>query len=115
MKSSNSTPDVFTAIADPTRRAILLRLAREGERNVMQLGESFAMSQPAVSKHLRVLRNAGLVQNRKVGRESLYDIEASRLRDVHDWVSQFEQFWDEKLDALGAYLDKNKKSKTKKA
>ena len=92
-----------------------MRLAREGERNVMQLGESFAMSQPAVSKHLQVLRNAGLVQNRKVGRESLYGIEASRLRDVHDWVSQFEQFWDEKLDALGAYLDRNKKSKTKKA
>ncbi len=62
--------------------------------------------QPAVSKHLRILREAGLVRSRKEGRRRLYEIEADRLRQVFDWVSHFEQYWDEKLDALGDYLDK---------
>lgn len=113
MKSSGQGTDVFTAIADPTRRALLLRLAREGERNVTQLMEPFAMTQPAVSKHLKILREAGLVRSRKFGREQLYEIEASRLREVHGWVSQFEKYWADKLDALAQYLDGTKKSKRK--
>ena len=102
--------DVYGAIADPTRRALLLRLADEGERNVTELLKPFSISQPAVSKHLRILREAGLVRSRKEGRLRLYEIEANRLRQVFDWVSHFEQYWDEKLEALGDYLDKHQKT-----
>ena len=98
--------DVYWAIADPTRRALLHRLAEEGARDVSDLLTPFSISQPAVSKHLRILREAGLVRSRKEGRRRLYEIEADKLRQVFDWVSHFEQYWDEKLDALGDYLDK---------
>jgi DNA-binding transcriptional ArsR family regulator len=105
---------VYLAIADPTRRALLLRLATEGERNVSDLLQPFSISQPAVSKHLRILREAKLVRSRKEGRERLYAIEARKLQQVYDWVSHFEQYWDEKLDGLGEYLDKKKRKATKK-
>jgi len=105
---------VYFAIADPTRRALLLRLAKEGERNVSDLLEPFAISQPAVSKHLRILREAKLVRSRKDGRERLYAIEPRTLRQVHDWVSHFEKYWDQKLDALGEYLDRKNRKATKK-
>lgn len=111
MAVSRAEPDVFFAIADQTRRALLLRLAREGEKNVTELLEPFSMSQPAVSKHLRCLRQAGLVRRRTVGRLRVYGIDASRLRQVHDWVAHFEQYWDEKLDDLGDYLDRQKRRK----
>ena len=102
--------DVYGAIADPTRRALLLRLADEGEKHVTELLQPFSISQPAVSKHLRILREAGLVRSRKEGRLRLYEIEANRLRQVFDWVSHFEKYWDERLDALGDYLDKQQKT-----
>jgi DNA-binding transcriptional ArsR family regulator len=104
--------DVYAAIADPTRRALLLRLAEKGEKNVSELLEPFSISQPALSKHLRILREAGLVLSRKQGRLRLYAIEARKLRDVYDWVAQFERYWDKKLDALGTYLDKRKRNRT---
>lgn len=104
--------EVYAAIADPTRRALLLRLAEEGEKNVSELLEPFSISQPAVSKHLRILRDAGLVRSRKEGRLRLYAIEAQELRQVYDWVAQFGKYWDEKLDRLGRYLDKQKRSRT---
>lgn len=104
--------DVFAAIADPTRRALLLRLAEEGEKNVSELIEPFSISQPAVSKHLRILRGAGLVRSRTEGRLRLYAIEARKLRQVYDWVAQFEKFWDERLDRLGKYLEKQKRNQS---
>jgi DNA-binding transcriptional ArsR family regulator len=104
--------DVYFAISDSTRRGLLLRLAKEGARNVTELVEPFSMSQPAVSKHLRILREAGLVRSRKQGRLRLYEIEGRRLRQVYDWVSLFEKYWDEKLDALGEYLDRKKRNKS---
>jgi DNA-binding transcriptional ArsR family regulator len=104
--------DVFAAIADPTRRALLRRLATDGEKNVSDLLEPFSISQPALSKHLRVLREAGLVLSRKEGRLRLYAIEARELRQVYDWVSEFEKFWDEKLDRLGTYLEKRNRNRT---
>lgn len=104
--------DVFSAIVDPTRRALLLRLAEDGETNVNELLGPFSISQPAVSKHLRILREAGLVSSRKEGRLRIYQIEASRLRQVFDWVAHFERYWDEKLDALGNYLNKQKRDGT---
>jgi DNA-binding transcriptional ArsR family regulator len=106
MGSMPAKADVFFAISDATRRALLLRLAREGERNVSQLLEPLSISQPAVSKHLRCLREAGLVRWRTVGRTRLYEIEARRLRQVYDWVARFERYWDEKLEGLGDYLDR---------
>ena len=104
--------DVYSAIGDPTRRALLLRLAAEGERNVSELLEPLSISQPAVSKHLRILREAGLVTSRKRGRLRLYALDARRLRQVHEWVSHFEKYWDQKLDALGEYLDQRSNQKS---
>ena len=80
-----SAVDVYTAIADPTRRGLLDLLA-EGERPVKRLAEPFAMTRPAVSQHLRVLREAGLVTERRVGRERRYRLRAAPLREVDEWV-----------------------------
>lgn len=110
MGSALQEAHVYSAIADPTRRALLLRLAKDGETNVTKLLKPFSISQPAVSKHLRILREAGLVRSRKEGRLRLYEVEANRLRQVFDWVSHFEQYWDDKLDALGNYFDKHDKT-----
>ncbi len=102
----SGAPDnsVFHAIADPTRRA-LLDLLGEGERSVKGLAAPFAMTRPAVSQHLRVLRRAGLVTERKVGRERHYRLRAAPLREVRDWVGQYERFWRDRLGALSEYLD----------
>jgi DNA-binding transcriptional ArsR family regulator len=98
--------DVFQLISDPTRRRILHLLA-DGEKAVMQLVACFDMSQPSVSEHLRVLRDGGLVTVRKEGRRRLYRLQATRLREVAEWVAAYERFWDDKLLSLGRYLDTN--------
>ncbi|HJL18560.1 MAG TPA: metalloregulator ArsR/SmtB family transcription factor [Sandaracinaceae bacterium LLY-WYZ-13_1] len=98
---------VFRAIGDPTRRAILDALV-EGERSVGELTERFEVSQPAVSQHLKILREAGLVAPRRDGRRRLYRVEAGPLREVYDWVAHYERFWDDKLAALGRFLDRRK-------
>jgi DNA-binding transcriptional ArsR family regulator len=93
----------FAALADPTRRAILARLA-EGEVSVTELAEPFAMSLPAVSKHLKVLERAGLVAR---GREAQWRpcrLEAAPLKDAADWVEHYRQFWEGSLDRLEDYL-----------
>ncbi len=87
---------------------MLQRLADEGEKTVTELVEPLSISQPAISKHLRRLREAGLVRRRTDGRLRLYAIDAGNLRLVYDWVSHFERFWDDKLDALGEYLGARK-------
>jgi DNA-binding transcriptional ArsR family regulator len=110
MRSAAPKSDVFFAIADRTRRSLLCRLADKGEQPVTELVKPFSISQPAISKHLRCLRSAGLVRRRSQGRRRYYRLEADRLRQVFDWVSFFEKYWDHKLDALGGYLDK--KSRT---
>lgn len=98
--------DVFAAISDSTRRQLLDVLGR-GEQPVKRLAEPFAMSRPAISQHLAILRKAGLVGVRRVGRERRYHLIAVRLREVYDWAAHFERFWQEKLAALGRYLDEN--------
>ena len=95
---------VLRAVSDPSRRAILDLLAG-GERAVNDLLAHFTFSQPALSKHLRVLREAGLVAVRAVGRRRLYSLEAEGLRSVAEWVAHYERFWTGKLDALGGVLD----------
>jgi DNA-binding transcriptional ArsR family regulator len=96
--------DVFQAIADPTRRRILALLAG-GELPVNALAGQFHTSVSAVSQHLRVLRDAGLVRVRQAGRERLYRLDADPLREVAAWAGEYERFWDEKLGALGAHLE----------
>ena len=96
--------DVFRAVSDPTRRR-LLDLLIEGERPVKSLAEPFGMTRPAISQHLRVLRRAGLVTERRVGRERCYRLRAIRLREIGEWLQKYERFWSEKLDKLGEHLE----------
>ncbi|MDZ4755631.1 MAG: metalloregulator ArsR/SmtB family transcription factor [Phycisphaerae bacterium] len=93
----------FAALADPTRRAILARLAA-GERSVTELAKPFAMSLPAVTKHLKVLQRAGLVAQGRRAQWRPCRLEAKPLREVADWVEQYRQFWEQKLDRLEQYL-----------
>ena len=101
---STSANPVFDAIADPSRRRVLDLLSR-GEQAAGQLLRHFDFSQPALSRHLRVLREAGLVVVRPVGRERRYSLNALALRGVHDWLSHYRRFWTERLDDLGQLLD----------
>jgi len=93
----------LAALADPTRRAILARLAA-GEATVKELAEPFAMSLPAVSKHLKVLERAGLITRGRAAQWRPCRLRAAPLRDVADWIGQYRRFWDESLDRLDAYL-----------
>lgn len=96
--------DVFDAIASPVRRAIL-DLLQQGARPVHDVAASFAMTRPAVSQHLRVLRQAGLVTEERVGRERHYRLDARPLRTVTDWASHYEQFWQRHARLLGELLE----------
>ena len=96
--------DVFQAIADPTRRRIL-DLLGAGDRTVSEIASPFRISQPGVSQHLRVLRDANLVRQKRVGRYRRYRLNAAALRQVYDWVAHYDRFWDEKLKALGKYME----------
>ena len=97
-------PDVFEAIAHPVRRGLLDQLA-QGERSVNTLAAPYAMSRPAISQHLFVLRQAGLVAERRVGRARVYRLQPQGLREVRDWLAAYEHFWREKLQSLRAYLE----------
>ncbi|HVW92305.1 MAG TPA: metalloregulator ArsR/SmtB family transcription factor [Devosia sp.] len=101
--SPGAVRDPFQAIADPTRRAMLARL-RGGALRAGDIAEGFALSQPALSKHLRILREAGLVRVAESGRERLYSLDPAGLRGVIDWAASFEAFWPARLEALGAHL-----------
>src|SRR4030088_3055108 len=95
-----TTSDAFNAIAEPQRREILV-LLRGGERPVTNLARDLGMTQPQASKHLRVLREVGLVRVRGAGKQRLYGLDARGLRPVHEWVGGFERFWNETFDRLG--------------
>ncbi|MEU5952314.1 metalloregulator ArsR/SmtB family transcription factor [Streptomyces sp. NPDC047525] len=107
MARATTTSDVFNAIAEPQRRDILT-LLRAGERPVTEVAEELGMTQPGASKHLRVLREVGLVRDRKAGKQRLYDLDARGLRTVHEWTGGFEQFWNESFDRLDAYVQELK-------
>lgn len=87
-----TTADVYRAISDPTRRKIL-DLLGEGEKTVSELGKSFPISQPALSQHLRILREAGIVTTRRVGRFRSYGIDPAPLKEIHDWVGHYRRLW----------------------
>lgn len=93
----------FAALADPTRRAILTRLTR-GEASVSELGKPFAISQPAISKHLRVLEEAGLIEAGQAGPSRPRRIRREALRQAQDWVAQVEALWRDSFDRLDAML-----------
>ena len=106
MASASSSADVFGAISAPARRALLQMLAKE-EMPVLEIAESFDMTLSAVSQHLSVLRQAGLVSQRKQGKQRLYRLEPGPLREVADWLSFYEPFWRGRLELLGQYLEEN--------
>lgn len=99
-----TTSDVFNAIAEPQRREILTLLA-QGEHSVNDVVDALGLKQPQVSKHLRVLREVGLVSVREVGQQRIYQINSVGLKPVHDWVKPFEQLWNERFDLLANYLN----------
>ena len=94
---------IFAALADPTRRAILARLA-QGEASVKQLAEPFAISPPAVTKHLKVLQRAGLITQGRQAQWRPCRLDAAPLKDVADWLEDYRHFWDERFDRLDDYL-----------
>lgn len=93
----------FAALADPTRRRILEHLA-QGDRCVTDLAKPYAMSLPAVSKHLRVLENAGLVKRKRKGRVHSLKLEAAPMKQAQAWIEDYRRFWEQRLDRLGDYL-----------
>jgi DNA-binding transcriptional ArsR family regulator len=107
----------FGALADPTRRAILARLSR-GDASVLEIAEPFDMSQPAVSKHLKVLERAGLIERGRDAQRRPCRLEPRRLKQVSDWLGTYRQFWEASYNRLDDYLQelqaKEKKSVSKK-
>ncbi|WP_046499911.1 ArsR/SmtB family transcription factor [Streptomyces odonnellii] len=96
---------VFAALASPVRREVLRLLRVQGPQPVAELAAHFAMARPSFSEHLKVLREAGLASETKVGRQRLYQLEAVPLHEVQEWLGPFEQFWRAKLAGLSALLD----------
>jgi DNA-binding transcriptional ArsR family regulator len=106
--------NTFAALADPTRRAILARLAL-GETTVGELAQPFAMSGPAVTKHLKVLEHAGLISRSRVAQQRPAKLEPAALKAASEWIAEYRRFWDAKFDGLDAYLAElqNKDGETK--
>jgi DNA-binding transcriptional ArsR family regulator len=102
----------FGALADPTRRAILARLA-EGDAGVLEVATPFPMSQPAVTKHLRVLEDAGLISRHRMARQRLCHLEAGRLKQLSDWVGSYREYWEESFERLDELLDEMQTTHTK--
>ena len=100
---ADSLSAVFSALADPTRRAILARLG-SGDLNVTELAKPFAMSQPAISKHLKVLENAGLISRGRAAQSRPCRLEAAPLKEAAAWVEDYRRYWEQSFDRLDDYL-----------
>jgi DNA-binding transcriptional ArsR family regulator len=111
--SSRTLNRTFAALADPTRRRILAHLAR-GDQRVTHLAKPHAMSLPAVSKHLRVLEEAGLLRRRRYGRVHEMRLDAKPLRQAAQWVEEYRKFWQGSLDRLAQYLEKENRPSEKR-
>jgi DNA-binding transcriptional ArsR family regulator len=105
MKTSQAN-HVFRALADPTRRALFEELSRQGERTVHALTRYAGVSQPAVSKHLTVLKRAKLVRHRREGRETHYCAQADALTPMVDWLRHYSEFWSDRFDRLETLLER---------
>jgi DNA-binding transcriptional ArsR family regulator len=99
--------DVFDAIADPTRRRLIQLLAESEDRPLHELTAQFPMGRTGVSKHLSILKEAGLVQDRKVGRETRYRLNAAPLKEVQDWVAYYSKYWSANMMRLGQLLEED--------
>jgi DNA-binding transcriptional ArsR family regulator len=108
MARAATTTDVFNAVAEPRRREILDILAG-GERSVSDLVALLSLAQPQVSKHLRVLREVGLVDVRDEGRQRVYRLNGRALKPIHDWVKSYERIWEERFEALDEVLEELKR------
>ena len=106
MPEASSSPDVFRCISDPTRRAILDRL-RAGPAPVNALAADFAQTRPAISKHLRVLREVGLVREHRIGRERIYELQPLPLQRVAGWIEGYRSFWHVSLGNLKRHLEES--------
>lgn len=104
VKFSDNLDKIFAALADPTRRAILERLS-QGEVTVTDLAAPFEMSLPAVSKHIRVLESAGLIQRRQQGRVHHLTLSAAPIHDAMKWLALYRHFWEDSLDSLAALIE----------
>ena len=104
MARAATTSDVFNAIAEPRRREVLT-LLKHSERSVGSVADELGLKQPATSKHLRVLREVGLVHMHQVGKQRVYGLDARGLRKIHDWTGGFEEFWNESFDRLDEYVE----------
>jgi DNA-binding transcriptional ArsR family regulator len=102
----NSANPVFRALADPTRRAIFEQISRHGEQTVHALTRHSGVSQPAVSKHLTVLKRAKLVKHRREGRETHYRTQPSALKPIADWLNLYGAFWNDRFDKLESLLQR---------
>lgn len=103
--ASETRRDVFQAIADPTRRQIIALIAL-GAMNLNAIAEHFDSSRPAISQHIKILNECGVVEIEKVGRERFCKIRPDNLREVSDWIQQYRNLWEEKLDSFEEYLIK---------
>lgn len=110
MARTPTTYDPFNAIAEPKRRQVLEALGRQ-ELSVNDLVQRLGWNQPMVSKHLGVLKQVGLVSERRVGRQRLYRVNAERLKPIFDWVAPFEPYWSERFERLDEILQEMKKEK----
>src|SRR5580704_4004723 len=110
--------DVFQAIADPTRREIIHILSKKS-LNLNSVADNFDISRPAISKHIKILTECGLIVIKKKGRDHYCEAKLDKLHEVSDWIEQYRQFWEQKLDSLEIYLhklqSKNKKHGNKKS
>lgn len=97
--------DVFQAIADPTRREIISMIASRS-LNLNSIAENFAITRQAISLHIKILEECGLITMKKQGRERICEARLEKLNEVSEWVDQYKNFWNNKLDALGKFLDK---------
>src|ERR1700722_6404238 len=103
--SSAALDRTFSALADPTRRALVMRLAAEPDLSISELAAPFAVSLPAIMKHLDVLSDAGLVARAKTGRVVACRLDAEPMRDAFEWLNRYEKFWSERLSSLAAFLE----------
>jgi len=112
MARAATTTDAFNAVAEPRRRQIL-DLLTEGEMTVNELVDLVGLPQPQISKHLRVLREVGLVTSRDDGRQRMYRLEGQPLREIYEWVKQYERMWEERFEALDEVLDELKQEEAR--
>lgn len=110
MARAQAHADVFSAVADPTRRAILDRL-RQGSAPVTELASGFRVSRPAISKHLKVLRSARLVRERKEGRQRIYQLEPECIEEIAKWAEEYRRFWLHNISSLKRHLEQKAEGK----